>query len=151
MSWVRWKLEILFLERESNQRLLHSEQVCQTFHHIGSLMSPPYPCLPVNVVPCLRGRCRLLHLSAWNSKFTNAYYYIQAITIQHIARSTTIQHIARTGSWSWPNVSWVWWKWEIMCLEQESNLHLLTDSMSISKHHLMLAPINCQCANHYTS
>ena len=31
-------------------------------HNIGSLMSPLYPCLPVYAVPCLRGRCRLLHI-----------------------------------------------------------------------------------------
>ena len=31
-------------------------------HHIGSLMSPLYPRPPVYAVPCLRGRCRLLHM-----------------------------------------------------------------------------------------
>ena len=29
-------------------------------HHIGSLISPLYPRLPVYVAPCLRGECRLL-------------------------------------------------------------------------------------------
>ena len=30
-------------------------------HHIGSLMSPLYPHLPVYAAPCLRDQCRLLH------------------------------------------------------------------------------------------
>ena len=29
-------------------------------HHIGSLMSPLYPCPPVYAASCLRGQCRLL-------------------------------------------------------------------------------------------
>ena len=31
-------------------------------HHIGSLVSPLYRCLPVYAAPCLRGHCRLLHV-----------------------------------------------------------------------------------------
>ena len=31
-------------------------------YHVGSLMSPLYPCLPVHTAPCLRGQCRLLHI-----------------------------------------------------------------------------------------
>ena len=31
-------------------------------HHIGTLMSPLYPRLPVYAAPCLRGQCRLQQL-----------------------------------------------------------------------------------------
>ena len=32
-------------------------------HHVGSLMSPLYPCLPVYAAPCPRGQCRFLHVN----------------------------------------------------------------------------------------
>ena len=32
-----------------------------SIHHIGSLMSPIFPHLPVYVGPCRRGQCRILH------------------------------------------------------------------------------------------
>ena len=44
-------------------------------HHIISLMSPLYPCLPIYASPCPRGQCRLFHSSAWNCKSCNAYNY----------------------------------------------------------------------------
>ena len=42
-----WKWEILRLEWESNPHLLHSRPVCCSLHHLGYLMSSPYPRLPV--------------------------------------------------------------------------------------------------------
>ena len=39
----------------------------------------------------------------------------------HRVVSTTIQCIACTGSWAQQPVSWVWRKWEILCLELDSN------------------------------
>ena len=76
------------------------------FHHVGSLMSPLYPHLPVYATPCLKGLCRLLHSSTWNYKSSNAYNYIhklEAMTLHiyiHILRvhSTTIHHVACIGS-----------------------------------------------------
>ena len=44
--------------------------------HIGSLMSPLYPCLPVCAVPCPRGQCSLLLSSPWNWKSFHTYNYI---------------------------------------------------------------------------
>ena len=44
-------------------------------HHVGSLMSPIYPCLPVYAAPRLRGQCILLHASM-NCKPFNTYNYI---------------------------------------------------------------------------
>ena len=49
LSWVWCKWEILCLERASVQPL----------HHVGSMMSPIYPC-HVYVALCLRDQCRLL-------------------------------------------------------------------------------------------
>ena len=43
-------------------------------HHVGSL--PLYPRPPVYVALCLRGPCRLLHLSSWNCKSFNTYNFI---------------------------------------------------------------------------
>ena len=94
-------------------------------HHIDSLKSPLYPRLPGWVAPCFRGQCRLLHSSPWNYKSFNAYNCIQAMALQlHRVGSTNIQHVACTGSRSCQPVSWVGRKWEIMCLEQDSNPHL---------------------------
>ena len=45
-------------------------------HHIGAMMSPLSPCLPVYVASCLRGQYRLLHSSPWNCKYFNACTYI---------------------------------------------------------------------------
>ena len=38
-------------------------------HHIGSLMSPLCPRLPVYAVPCLRGQCRLLEYNKLDVTF----------------------------------------------------------------------------------
>ena len=45
-------------------------------NHIGSLISPLYPHLPVYVVICLRGQCRLLHSPPLPQESFNAYNYI---------------------------------------------------------------------------
>ena len=45
-------------------------------HHVGSLLSPIYPHLPICTAPCLRGKCRLLHSSPWDCKSFKAYNYI---------------------------------------------------------------------------
>ena len=42
--------------------LAFSASVLQ-LHHVGSLMSPVYPCSPDYASPCLKGRCRLLHMN----------------------------------------------------------------------------------------
>ena len=69
-------------------------------HHVGSLMSPVYPCLPVYVALCLRGQCRLLHSPPWNCKSFNVYNYIHTYIYMHRVGSTTIQGIDCTGLWS---------------------------------------------------
>ena len=43
-------------------------------HHVGSLMSPLYPHLPVYAVSCLRGQCKLLHI------YTYIYMRVSIIT-----------------------------------------------------------------------
>ena len=68
----------------------------------------------VDYYPCLPGTISLLILTIT---------YIQAMVLHRVG-STTIQRIACTGSWSQQPVSWVWWKWKILCLEQDSNAHL---------------------------
>ena len=67
------------------------------FHHVGSLMSPLYPCLPVYVAPCLRDQCRLLHSPplgivsyAYNYIHTGndtTYIYTQGTFNNHAAHS----------------------------------------------------------------
>ena len=89
--------------------------------HIGSLISPLYPNLPVYAAPCLRGQCRILHLSPWNCKSFNAYNYIH--TSNGLTQSRINNHTAHR-SWSWQPVSRVWQKWEILCLEWELDQHL---------------------------
>ena len=70
-------------------------------HHIGSLMSPLYPRLPVYAAPCLRGQCNPPGIV---SLLILTITYIQAmalhINIQRVG-STTTQGMACTGSWSW--------------------------------------------------
>ena len=104
LSW--WKWEIVCLASEYNPYLLHSRPVCETLQHLGSLMSPLYPHLPVYATSCLRAQYRLLHSSPWNCKSFNTYKYMHAdshftyiyIYIYKVG-STTIQHVACTGSW----------------------------------------------------
>ena len=58
----------------------------RTGHHLGSLMLPSYPHLPVYVAPHLTGQCRLLHSFPFNCKTFNAYNYIHTcsdITYTH--------------------------------------------------------------------
>ena len=47
-------------------------------HHVGSLISPLYPRLPVYTAPCLRRQCKPLHSSPWNCNSFNSYNYIHA-------------------------------------------------------------------------
>ena len=70
-------------------------------HHVGSLISPLFPCLPVYVALGFRGQCRLLHSSPWNRKSFNAYNYIHTGNAAMVLGSTAIQHVACAGSWSW--------------------------------------------------
>ena len=110
-------------------------------HHTGSLISPIYPRLPIYAAPCLRDQCRLLHSFPFNCKSFNAYNYIYSgndllCTYMDGVGSTTIQLITCIGSWSWQPVSWVWWKWEILCLEWESNPHVAFWSSVLSLHHI---------------
>ena len=49
---------------------------CATITLLGTLTLLLYPCPPVYGAPCLRGQCRLLLSSPWNSKSVNAYNYI---------------------------------------------------------------------------
>ena len=56
----------------------------------------------------------------------------------HRVGSTTIQRLVCMVSWSQQPVSWVWWIWEIVCLEWESNPHLW-HSGPVCYHHPMQA------------
>ena len=59
----------------------------------------------------------------------------------HRVGTTTIQHIACTGSWSWPPVSWLRWKWETLCLEWNSNPHLWHSVSSVPPLHNRLPDV----------
>ena len=65
-------------------------------HHIGSLMSPPYICLPVHAAPCFRGKCRLLHSSPCNCKSFNAYNFIHTGSGMTHTQSTFNNHPAHS-------------------------------------------------------
>ena len=112
-------------------------------HHIDSLMLPLYPHLPVYAALSLRGHYRLLHSSPLNYKSFNAYNYIPYIYIHRVG-SSTIQHKACTVSWSWHQCHRVWWKSEILCLEQESKPTFLACRASVlSFHHVgsLMSPL----------
>ena len=81
-----------------------------SLHHVGSLMSALYLCLPASAAPCLRGQCRLVHSYPCNFKYFNAYKYIHTrdgLTYTYTGRfnNDTAQHIACTGSCSGQPVS----------------------------------------------
>ena len=50
-------------------------------HHIRSLMSPLYPCLPVYSAACLRGQCRLLQY-VFTTNISYVSYVFEATLIQ---------------------------------------------------------------------
>ena len=58
-SW--WKWEILPILQLAKPHRLHSGLLRQSFYHLGSLMSSPYPCAPAYAVLCLICQCRELH------------------------------------------------------------------------------------------
>ena len=134
----RWKWELLCLKQESNPHLFYSRPACWSLHHLGCLMWLLYLYLLVYAVPYLRDQCRLLHSSAWNCN--SAYNYLHMcsyLRYTHKVGSTTIYIVASTGSWSLERVSWRWWNWKILCLEQESNPHLLNcGPVCCSLHHI---------------
>ena len=68
-------------------------------HHIGSLMSPPCPCIPVYIAHCLKGQCRPLQSSHCNCKSFNAYNYV------HAGNGLTYTY---TGQVREPYRSWSW-------------------------------------------
>ena len=73
---------------------LHVGPWYEQLHHLGSLMSPCYPCIPVYAAPCFRGQYRLLQSSPWNCKSLNAQNYIltdKDHAHMHRVYSTTIQ------------------------------------------------------------
>ena len=47
--------------------------------------------------------------------------YMHAMALHKHTQGRLNNH---AGSWSLQPVSWVWWKWEILCLELDSNPHL---------------------------
>ena len=113
LSWVWWQWEILCLEWQSNPHFLRSGYVA----------------------PCQRSQCRILSSSPWNFTSFNAYNYNtgndHTYIYIHRVGSTIIQCAACTGSWSQQPA----WKWEIVCLEWESNLHLF-HSRPVPNHYI---------------
>ena len=122
-----WKWEILSLEWELNPHLWHSRPLwyhCTTWapwrHYyvhtylsmqlLTSEVSAEYNTHPPGIVSLL-----MLTIT-----------YIEAMVLHiyiHRVGSTTIHHVVGTGSWSRQPVSWVWWKWVILCLKWELNPH----------------------------
>ena len=77
LSWVWWKWKILIVPRVGNEHaFLAFWASVLPIHHIGSLMSPINPCLPVYAASCLRVLCRLLHSSSESLNSLYAYNYI---------------------------------------------------------------------------
>ena len=127
LSWVWWKWEILYLEWELNPHLWHSWSMYYHYTTEAPVVAPiPTP-------TCLCSSLPQVSIDYYTrpprivSLLILTVIYIQAMALHiyiHRVGSTTIQRIACTGSLSQQPVSWVWWKWEILCRERESNPHL---------------------------
>ena len=152
MSGVWWKWEILCLEQESKPYLAFLNSV---------LTIPPHrlPWCHHYTPAYLAIQLLTSEVSAdfytrliWNCKSCNTYNYIHTGNILTYAYttdnqgSTTIQSVACTGSWSQKPVSWVWWNWEILCLE----LGIKPKSLAFRTSVLPIPPHRVPWCHHYT-
>ena len=66
-------------------------------HHIGSLMTPLYPCPPVCAASCLKSQCRLLYSSPWIvSLLMLTITKIQAMAIHIHTQGRFNNHVVRS-------------------------------------------------------
>ena len=136
LSWVWWKRDIFCLQWEWNPHLRHSGPVCYHFttqapwcHQytetqlsmqlLTSEVSANYYTRPSGIVSLF-----------------NAYNYIQAMALHIDTQGRFNNHITLSlySILVTAAVSWVWSKWEILCLERESNPHL-SHSRSVCYHY----------------
>ena len=76
MSWGVVKVRNILPRAGIERTFLAFQASVVPLHHVGALMSPLYPCLPVYAAACLIGQCRLLlHSTPWNCKSCNAYIH----------------------------------------------------------------------------
>ena len=109
--WVWWKWEILCLERELNPHLWHSGP-----HRLPDVTTIPTPTCLCSSLPerSVQPTTLIPH------KPFKTYNYIQAVTSHSYIQGRFNNHRVHSlyRIMVMEPVTWVWWKWEIFCLER---------------------------------
>ena len=108
-------------------------------HQVGSVMSALYPHLPVYAAPYLRGY--YTHPTGIASLLMLTIICIQAMVL-HIHTQGRFNNHSACSLYRilvMAPVLWMWWKWEILCLEQESDPHLW-HAQPVCHHYTILMP-----------
>ena len=113
-------------------------------HHISSLMSPLYPCLPDYAAHYMRGHCIPLLTHPWIvslSRLTITSIRVMALHIHTRARLSNYTPCSLHRILVMATSTFRWLKWEILCI-QRNRTHTLTFLVSVLPlHHIGLPDV----------
>ena len=93
-----WKWEILCLARDFEPTSLTFQAIVLPLYHVGLLMSPLYPHLPVCAAPCLKSQSSLLRYQFSNHWFDSTRVQTQAFVYHDHNKWSIIKHLCSVKS-----------------------------------------------------